>query len=253
MIDAWRLALGTLTVLPVRPPRGDPPPATLGRAMLLAPFVGALLGSVAAAVGWAASQAGLGSLVVASLVVSGLALLTRGLHLDGLADTADGLGSARSASEALEIMKRSDIGPFGVLTLVLVLLLQVSALAQLWGSGLGVSGVVVAVVAGRCAVTVACRQGVPAARATGLGAAVAGQVRRGAAFLVVMLTVGLSAGLVWLDGGDAWRGPVAVVVALALALVLEGHVVRRLGGITGDVLGALVEVATVTALLVLAT
>ncbi|MYV40156.1 adenosylcobinamide-GDP ribazoletransferase, partial [Streptomyces sp. SID1328] len=61
------------------------------------------------------------------------AALTRGLHLDGLADTADGLGSGKPAEQALAIMKRSDIGPFGVLTLVLTLLAQVAALAGLYG------------------------------------------------------------------------------------------------------------------------
>ncbi|NEC49139.1 adenosylcobinamide-GDP ribazoletransferase, partial [Actinospica acidiphila] len=79
------------------------------------------------------------------------AALTRGLHLDGLADTADGLGSGRPAEDALRIMKQSDVGPFGVLTLVLVLLVQVAALAQAYGGSWarGVLAAVVSAVAAR--------------------------------------------------------------------------------------------------------
>ena len=69
--------------------------------------------------------------------MAALALLTRGLHLDGLADLADGLGSGQPAATALDIMRRSDIGPFGTVTLVLVLLTQVAALAHAEAEGDG--------------------------------------------------------------------------------------------------------------------
>ncbi|KOG87903.1 hypothetical protein ADK38_22805, partial [Streptomyces varsoviensis] len=103
---------------------------------------------------------------------------TRGLHLDGLADVADGLGSGKPAEDALRIMKQSDIGPFGVLTLVFVLLGQVAAVYELYGAGWarGALAVAVAAVAARTALTLASRAGVPAARPEGLGAAVAGVV-----------------------------------------------------------------------------
>ena len=111
--------------------------------------------------------------------MAALALLTRGLHLDGLADLADGLGSGQPAPTALDIMRRSDIGPFGTVTLVLVLLAQVAALAhaEAEGDGRGPAALIVAVVTGRLALTWACRRGVAAARQEGLGALVAGTVR----------------------------------------------------------------------------
>ncbi|NEA02421.1 adenosylcobinamide-GDP ribazoletransferase, partial [Streptomyces sp. SID10116] len=89
----------------------------------------------------------------------------RGLHLDGLADTADGLGSAKPADDALRIMKQSDIGPFGVITLLFVLLAQVAVLFQLYEASWarGAFAAVVSATAARLALTVAARDGVPPA------------------------------------------------------------------------------------------
>ena len=97
--------------------------------------------------------------------MAALALLTRGLHLDGLADLADGLGSGKPAPVALDIMRRSDIGPFGIVTLVLTLLIQVqrSPRRRPPGSGRGPAALIAAVVTGRRALTWACRRGVAAA------------------------------------------------------------------------------------------
>nr|BFE88602.1 hypothetical protein GCM10020093_112030 [Planobispora longispora] len=123
------------------------------------------------------------------LAVGTLALLTRALHLDGLADLADGLGSGRPAERALDIMKRSDIGPFGVVTLLLTLLAQVAALTEAASAGYGPPALAAACVAGRLALTWACREGVPTARPGGLGATVAGTVRRGPALAVTALSL----------------------------------------------------------------
>ncbi|MFB9350051.1 adenosylcobinamide-GDP ribazoletransferase, partial [Streptomyces heliomycini] len=131
--DGLRFAFGTLTALPVRVTRWDRPAARAG--MLCAPAAGSAVGALAAAAGLLLLLLGAGALLAAVATVAVPAALTRGLHLDGLADTADGLGSARPAEDALRIMKQSDIGPFGVLTLVLGLLDQVAALAQADGQG----------------------------------------------------------------------------------------------------------------------
>jgi adenosylcobinamide-GDP ribazoletransferase len=142
-------------------------------------------------------------------------------------------------------MKRSDIGPFGVVTLVLTLGIQVTALAQAQALGRGVPAVIAAAVAGRLALPWACRRGVPAARGTGLGALVAGTVSP--AIPVVLTVAALAAAY-----------PLGIMVAagvaagLAVSFALTALAVRRLGGITGDVLGALVEVATAACLLVTA-
>ncbi|MEO3857736.1 adenosylcobinamide-GDP ribazoletransferase, partial [Acrocarpospora sp. B8E8] len=184
--------------------------------------------------------------VLAGVVaVAGLAWGTRGLHLDGLADLADGLGSGKEGAGALEVMKRSDIGPFGVVAVVLNVLLQVGALAQL-GSREGAVVLGVACVAGRLAVTWACREGVPSAREDGLGALVAGTVGWFGAMTATAITVGLTFLAMSRDGWIYLL--IAVGSGLIVAWGVRRRAVRRLGGITGDVLGSLVEVTTTTVL-----
>ncbi|WP_030039282.1 adenosylcobinamide-GDP ribazoletransferase, partial [Streptomyces resistomycificus] len=141
--DGLRFAFGTLTVLPVEVTRWDREAARRG--MLCAPVAGLAVGAGAAVPGLLLLWSGAGPLLAAVASAAVPAVLTRGLHLDGLADTADGLGSAKPAEDALRIMKQSDIGPFGVITLVLVLLAQVAALSQLY-AGSWTRGAVAAVV-----------------------------------------------------------------------------------------------------------
>ncbi len=270
-----RLALTTFTVLPLRGGRVDR--AAAGTAMALAPLVGAGLGAVLAGLGLGLTALGTPVLVVAVLVVLAEWLLTRGLHVDGLADTVDGLGSYRDRDRALAIMRSPEIGPFAVAAIGVDLLLRVACLAALLAGVAGddpfdrptfdgivvVTGapgadssatgwtVLVALVCvaatGRLAVTFACRPGVPSARPGGLGALVAGAAPLWTA-LAGLVAVAALAVLAVPD--RPWQGPLAVLVALGLAELLRWHAARRLGGITGDVLGALVEVATLGALMV---
>lgn len=240
-------------MLPARITRWDRAAARTG--MACAPVAGLVVGLLAAVPGALLLVLGGGPLLAAAVTVAVPAALTRGLHLDGLADTADGLGSARPADDALRIMKQSDIGPFGVVTLVMALLVQVAALADVYADSWvrGALAAVVAAVAARLAMTLASREGVPAARPEGLGAAVAGVVLRGAAVAVTTLAVVLaSAAALPLGPAAAIRCAAAVLAALLVAELLLRRCVRRFGGVTGDVFGALAEVAATTALIVLA-
>ncbi|MGW1839805.1 adenosylcobinamide-GDP ribazoletransferase [Streptomyces sp. NPDC002067] len=251
--DALRFAFGTLTVLPVRVHRWDRAAARGG--MLCAPLAGLVVGAVAAAVGAALLAAGGSPLLAATGSAAVPAALTRGLHLDGLADTADGLGSGKPPADALRVMKQSDIGPFGVITLLFALVAQVAALSGLYADGWahGAVAAVVSATAARCALTLACRRGVPAARPEGLGAAVAGAVPRGAAAGCAALVCAAAAAAGAVGGASgAVHAALAVVVALAVAEGLLRHCRRRLDGVTGDVFGALAETAALTALVVLA-
>ncbi|MTD13073.1 adenosylcobinamide-GDP ribazoletransferase [Nakamurella sp. YIM 132087] len=248
------LAVGTLTALPVRgPDRIDRGVAR--SAMLLAPVAVLPSAVVVGLVGAAGTWLRLPELLVAVLMTGVLALSSRALHLDGLADTADGLTASYDRERALAVMRTGDVGPAGAATLVLVLLAQITAAAAVLARHPGVAGplaVAVLVCCSRAALWQLCRAGVPSARPDGLGALVAGTVPRGVAavgalVLAAVLSVGGSAiGRAW------WLGAVTVLVAGAIVEVLCRRAVRRLGGVTGDVLGAGVESALAAMLLVAA-
>src|SRR4051794_29192416 len=140
---ALRLAVGTLTVLPSGAVTVDRP--TAGRAMLLAPLAVLPLGLLAAGLAGAGTLLGWPGPVLGLVCVAGLALATRGLHLDGLADTVDGLGSGWDRERALAVMRRGDGGPMGAVALILGLGVQASGVGTLttgWPSALGVAGLV---------------------------------------------------------------------------------------------------------------
>lgn len=237
-------ALGLFSVVPV-------PHAPLRRpdavaALRWLPLVGASAGALAAlplaaVLEWRPRAVLLGAV----LSVGVLALLTRALHLDGLADTADGLGSRTPPARALAIMRRSDIGPFGVLAIVFAVGTDIAALATL-GGGVWrpMAALALAAAAGRVTVLEAARQGIPAAREDGFGAYVAGSVTTGGVAMAVIAVLGSGALLGWAVDADPLGWVVAPAAALLVTMGFRRHVTARLGGVTGDVFGALVEIAT---------
>jgi adenosylcobinamide-GDP ribazoletransferase len=257
--DAVRLAVGTLSVLPAPMPR-KVDRAIAGRAMVLAPIAGLVLGGVAAAVVAGATalrpDAPLLAAVLGVLVLVGL---SGALHLDGLADTADGLGSRRDRETMLRIMKQGDVGPFGVAAIVAVLLTDVVALAACVQAGIGWQALLIAGTSSRLTLTWSCRAGVPAARPDGLGAMVAGTVRSATAVLATLVAVMFAVALLAVSepasssaGSVAIGAVLAVVVPVGICLALIRRTREAFGGITGDVLGAGVELGATAALLTLA-
>lgn len=266
-MNALRLAFGLLTAVPVgRLPQVDR--SSAGRAVLLAPVTTAPLLLVLVAA-HAVVSAGAPPLLLAAVVLTAAALLSRGMHLDGLADTADGLSAGYDAASSLRAMKASDTGPSGVAAVVLALLLQAASLAVLLPSARGTALAVTAWLTSRHAVAWACRRGVPPAQDTGLGALVAGSVGRPALGLAAAAVTVCSLSVVvlsarWTDvvansaaAHPDWSpGVTAAVVGVVLVLVaglVAAHLLvcrcrHRLGGITGDVLGAGIEVALTTGL-----
>lgn len=229
-----------LTVLPV-PPRA----AASARGVLpWAPLIGLVLGALAAAAGVAGARL-VSPLTGAVLAVALLAALTRGLHLDGLADTADGLGPLRGRERALEVMRQGDVGPFGVVTLLLTVLLQVAAAAALLAADGGWAALVAAPLAARLAMARTGLPGVAVAAGSALGRSVAGTVSaRWLGGWTVLSAVGL-----------AVAGPALAAAAAAGLLAAELLLRRaraRLGGVTGDVMGAVGETAAAVTLLVAA-
>ncbi|PRZ41745.1 cobalamin-5'-phosphate synthase [Antricoccus suffuscus] len=240
-LDGIRMSVGTLSAIPVAAPR-DINRRTARVAMTVAPLAVIPLAAVAGLLGYVAMLVGLPPLVAAVLVIGAVAWGSRGMHLDGLADSADGLSASWDRTRALEVMRRGDSGPMGVATLVIMLALQIACMAVVlshpWG-GL-VAGVLICV--SRGALLIACASGVPAARGDGLGATVAGVVPRPIAVGVWILGAVVVSAVFLLAGRRWWQGGLAALVGVIACCVWVFHCVRRFGGITGDVLGASIEI-----------
>lgn len=219
------------------------------RTMTALPVVGVVLGLVAAAALWAGRWAfGPHNLLAGLLGAVTLVMLTRGLHLDGLADTADALGSYDAPQRALQVMRDGSTGPFGVAAVVAAIMAQAAALATLPAGGAAVAAVVTAVSGGRVAALLAGRRGVPAAPGSTLGARVADSQ---SPVVIAAWTVAV-AGCSVAATQRPWQGPVVVVLAMLVAAGLIAHCVRRFGGVTGDVMGAVIELTTTLTLVGLA-
>lgn len=251
LLDAWRLALGTMTAVPTRPP-ALVDRARAGLALSLAPLAAAPLAVAVVAVMVAGGWLGLPALVTAILAVGVLALGNRGFHLDGLSDTVDGLAASYDRERSLQVMKSGTSGPAGTVAVILVIGVQAAAIASLVPQGIaGAVLVGICVCASRAALVCCGAHGIPSARPGGLGDSFAESVsRRMVVFIWLASTVAVTAG-VWWVGLPWWRGLSASVVALAVVLLIVARTVRRFGGVTGDVFGASVELALAALLVAL--
>ena len=247
VLDALRLSFGTLTAIPV------PPPARIDRrvsgwAMALAPVTQIPAVMVLLLWGWVVRSAPVPPLLAAAITLVALTLATRGMHLDGLADTADGLSASYDREKSLDVMRRGNIGPSGVASLSLVLLVDAAALSSLLTTGPGVVLTCLSLIASRHLLAWACSAGVPSARTEGLGATVAGSVPpviTGMGFVLLLL---ISALMAQWSGLPVWAGPGAMLAAALGGVAVIARATSRFGGITGDVLGAVIEVSLAVAL-----
>jgi len=232
-----RTAFGLLTTLPVG--ISEPwQPGDSGRAAFWYPVVGLAVGGLVW-LAWLGLNLIFPALVAAVLTLAVWVGLTGGLHLDGLADCCDGLTGSASRERRLEIMKDPHLGAFGVIGLFFVLTLKATALSLLVPSS-GLS-IVLAATLGRWLLLPAGL--LPQARPGGMGADFADGLTPGAIFITAILPTGLA----FLLGMQGWM---AVLAALFAAAAVLGLAYRRIGGVTGDVFGMLVEVTETAVLLV---
>ncbi len=234
-------ALGLLTRLPLPAtpiaPRG-------GAAAWAWPLAGVIIGALAGMVAALALALGLTPWVAAALTLAASAMLTGAMHEDGLADTADGLWGGWDKARRLEIMKDSHIGSYGVLALILVTLARWSALSAILATG-SPWGAIIAVAALSRAAMAVLMAWLPNARASGLSALVGRPTAK-----VAWAAVGL-AGLICLvlTGWHAFgMAAFAGFVCLGLGLIARA----KIGGQTGDILGASQQLAEAAALCALA-
>ncbi len=230
-MNALWIAIGFLTTLPV--PTHDLAPDAMRRAAPWFPLVGLGIGALLAGAAWAAGWL-FPPAVTAVLVVALWAALTGALHLDGLADCGDGLLPPVSRERRLEIMRDPRVGAFGVTVLVLVLLLKAAALASLavtWPA------LLLAPLWARWLILVAARR--PSARPGGMGASLGPVLEARRLALTALLPIALTGGV------GVWHWPVIAAAggAVLAALGVLWPAQRRLGGVTGDVFGAVVEVS----------
>ncbi len=237
-IEAFRVAVGFLTVIPVGEARVSPP-HEMERAFSLFPLVGLGMGIDFTILGWLDSKVA-SPLVAASLVLVFWVLVTGGLHLDGVADSFDALALGKGREDRLRIMKESTVGTFGVLAVVLLMILKMSALVTILERGVW-RGILVAPVVARWAVVLLSHVSTPA-REGGLGIMAVHASTRKVLSISSLLMVAILL-FVWP------LGVLNLVWVVPFAFGVSAFWRERLGGITGDVLGATVELVEVGVLL----
>ena len=214
----------------------------LGRATACFPLVGLTIGGLLVGLNWLI-EPWLNPALTAALLITTLAAVTGALHLDGLADVCDGLAARGTPERFLAVMKDSHVGAVGAVGLVLGLLLKWQALLAvpaeiMWPA------LLLFPTLGRCAQAVALA-GAKHARLDGLGATIIQGMATKHLFIALIITV--AACLLLLPV----KGMIALTAVFAVTLVIKGYFQNRLGGLTGDIVGCISEIAEIVALIVL--
>ncbi len=237
-MSAITAAIRFLTVVPA--PGAEWSAHTARRSVAWFPMVGLGIGGAVAAVNWAARLA-MPDLPAGALALTAGVVLTGALHLDGLADTFDGLLGGKDPKRRLEIMKDPSIGVFGVAAVALVLIAKWAGLASLPAVN-GWAAIAVAVMAGRFA-AVASMAAFRYKDGQGLGTPFLGAGR-----ITFLAAAAFSVAITFVLAGPF--GLAALACAATVGLAVSAFAAGRLGGgVTGDVYGAAIELAEISALL----
>jgi adenosylcobinamide-GDP ribazoletransferase len=233
MLEAFKLAVSFLTIIPVRI-KGEPDKAMFAKSVVFYPLVGLMIGALLSLCWQALKLASAPKPVSAILVVIVSIMLTRMLHLDGLADTYDGLLGGRDANHSLEIMKDSRVGSFGVVVLICAIISKVVFIISI-PDGIVLKALVLFPVIGRFAASYSLTTQ-PFARDNGLGALFNENENKNEYLMVsVIVTFAMAFAISGLTGLLVLGG------SLLFSVVFLGWVKKIIGGITGDTIGALIE------------
>lgn len=240
-MQSFLIALQFLTRLPVRLDV-QPDEKNIGRSLLFYPLIGLIIGSMLATLGWLLNHAP--TLIVAAMIVATWVIVTGGLHLDGLADTADAwIGGMGNQEKTLAIMKDPACGPSGVTAILLIILLKFTALHSLLTTN-NWFALFLPVIISRTLLPVLFLT-TPYARINGLGFILSQYQPKHMSIFVVATTAVLILLVTGLYG--LWL----LLATITLFLLLRYMMLQRIGGTTGDTAGAMVEI-TETAILLLA-
>ncbi len=240
MMRPFLIALQFLTRIPVRL-KDTPNEKQMASSQLYYPLIGLLIGAALVLLTWMLQDAP--TILSAAIVLTAWVLISGGLHLDGLADSADAwAGGLGDCDKTLAIMKDPSCGPVGVVSIVLLLLLKFAALHTLLEASASASlfnlpmlVILIAPILGRTIPSLLFLT-TPYVRQNGLGSLlVAGLPRRGLIFVIVVVAISV----LLLAGGIGLWLLLAVVIVFVLARRL---MIQRIGGVTGDVAGALIEI-----------
>jgi adenosylcobinamide-GDP ribazoletransferase len=231
-----RIAFGLMTTLPFRLP-ADWSAGDSGRAAVWYPLVGLIIGALTW-LAWTGASFVFSPLIAGVITLVVWVLLTGGLHLDGLADCCDGLFATVTPGRRLEIMKDPHVGAFGVIGLILILFLKAAALASLTpSSGFGI--LLAASLARWCILPAGL---LPLARPSGMGSDFAAGFQRPFILWSALIPLALAILL-------GRRGILSSVAGLGAAASVLWLAKSRIGGITGDVFGMVVEIVETVVLL----
>lgn len=242
VVSDLRTAIGFLTRIPIGT---GSKPVSMGSAAPWFPLVGVLIGLVQGAVLLAVAQV-LPPLPSAVVAVAAGALITGAFHHDGLADMADAFGGGWTVEQRMVILKDSRLGTYGTSALILSFATEIAVLASL-SAPRGFAALVAAHGLSR-AIAVAVMHRAPLA-GDGMGAAYAAELGTSGAAVAVLFGVIVAA----VAFAGTWLAIPAVVLAALSAVAVVILAVRKIGGVTGDVLGAVQQVAALSVLLVAAT
>ncbi|MDD5465124.1 MAG: adenosylcobinamide-GDP ribazoletransferase [Candidatus Omnitrophica bacterium] len=240
-MSSFLLAIQFLTILPLGEKKFSP--EKLAWALIYFPIVGLFLGAILAGLNICLSSLGISALAVNIILVIALVILTRGIHLDGLADTTDAFLSGKGKEETLEIMRDPHIGVMGALSLISILILKIGLLSSV-SAAVKPAALMLMCISGRWSAVLSIYL-FPYARQEGKAKVfIEGMSLK--IFIISAIIVIICAAIVL-----NIAGLVVLLIVSGCAYIIGRFICSKIEGVTGDTLGAVIELTEVITLLII--